>query len=182
MSTGSGPPLDDSNVGDEDLDLETFRQWLQQAAKREGCAPEALLEKLITAYPVLKDLPDLFGPPEPRLLEDVSSDPRPVGDSSTMVGELDTVEFPRGQDRQACEVAIHAARDYLKNEGPASMREIVSNVMPDHPLGYDVPDLEPGDRYRGAWWRRVVRPGLNALSTVRKPPPGGNKWRYTGNK
>jgi len=39
--------------------------------------------------------------------------------------------------------------------------------MPDHPLGYDVPDLQPGDRFRGAWWRRLIQPGLrDALDDV----------------
>ena len=38
--------------------------------------------------------------------------------------------------------------------------------MPAHALGYDVPELEPGDRYRGAWWRRIVKPGLDGLDDV----------------
>ncbi|WP_251344415.1 hypothetical protein [Haloplanus halophilus] len=47
------------------------------------------------------------------------------------------------------------------------MREIVVEVMPGHPVGYDVhgalEKVEAGDRYRWAWWRRVVKPGLKAL-------------------
>lgn len=92
---------------------------------------------------------------------------------------LRDVDFPGGRDREACVDAVLAARDYLAESGGASMREIVVTVMPDHSLGYDVPDLEPGDRYRGSWWRKVVRPGLKALPDV-ESASGGGQWRVTG--
>ena len=43
--------------------------------------------------------------------------------------------------------------------------------MPDHALGYDVDGAlakveASGERYRGAWWRKVVKPGLGALDDV----------------
>lgn len=79
---------------------------------------------------------------------------------------LTDVDFPTGQDRDDCVAAVYAARDYLRENGPASMRQIVVNVMPEHSLGYDVPELEPGDRYRGSWWRKIVKPGLDALEDV----------------
>lgn len=88
------------------------------------------------------------------------------------------VDFPQTKDRAECEAAVYAARDYLREHGPASMRKIVSAVMPAHPLGYDVPDLEPGDRFRGAWWRRIVKPGLEAHPDVEPPAPGASEWRY----
>jgi len=93
---------------------------------------------------------------------------------------LEAVDFPAGRDREECREAVYAAREYLREEGRASKREIVESVMPEHALGYDVPDLDDGTRYRGAWWRRVVKPGLQALEDVEKPPPGGSDWRYTG--
>lgn len=95
-------------------------------------------------------------------------------------GVLEDLEFPAGRDRDGCVAAVHAARDYLREHGRATMRELVGDVMPEHPIGYDVPDLEPGERYRGAWWRHVVKPGLEALDDVEKPPRGGSDWRYTG--
>jgi len=117
------------------------------------------------------------GPPGPTA--DAPDEP-PVGASDD---DLATVEFPGGRDREACEAAVYAARDYLEEHGSASMRELVTEVMPDHPLGYDVngalEKVESGDRYRGSWWRRVVKPGLNALPDV-AAPAGGGKWRYTG--
>lgn len=93
------------------------------------------------------------------------------------------VDFPAGRDRSDCEAAIYAARDYLRDHGSASMRELVVQVMPEHPVGYDIPEIEDGDlvadRYRGAWWRAVVKPGLQALPDV-EAPVGGGKWRYIG--
>lgn len=107
----------------------------------------------------------------------------PDADSGREAAETDdvfaNVDFPTGRDREEYVAAIHAARDYLRDHGPASMREIVMNVMPEYPVGYDVPDLEPGDRYRGAWWRRVVKPGLQALPDVEYRSNHGD-YRYTG--
>lgn len=93
---------------------------------------------------------------------------------------LEDVEFPSTKDREECVEAVRAAYEYLQENGSATMREFVRQVMPDHPVGYDVPDLEPGERYRGAWWRKVVKPGLNALPGVESPPKGGSDWTYTG--
>ncbi len=75
-------------------------------------------------------------------------------------------DVPSGVDGDAARDAIDAAREFLRTDGPASAREIVAAVMPAHTLGYDVPELEPGDRYRGAWWRRIVKPGLDGLDDV----------------
>lgn len=95
---------------------------------------------------------------------------------ATRDGPLEDVDFPAGRDRDDCVATVHAAREYLRENGPASAREIVTDVMPERSLGYDVPDLEPGDRYRGAWWRNIVKPGLEAFDDVEKPT-GGGKWR-----
>jgi hypothetical protein len=50
--------------------------------------------------------------------------------------------------------------------------------MPRYPLGYEVPELEPGERYRGAWWRKVVKPGLEALPGIDAPSDGRRTWRF----
>ena len=94
--------------------------------------------------------------------------------------QLEDVSFPSTKDRDACVAAVGASRDYLREHGSASMRDFVTDVMPDHPIGYNVPDLEPGERYRGSWWRKVVKPGLTALPEVKSPPSGGSDWRHTG--
>jgi hypothetical protein len=91
---------------------------------------------------------------------------------------LSEVDFPSGRDYNDCTDAVHAAGDYIKNHGSATMRELVDEVMPAHPVGYDVPELEEGERYRGAWWRSVVKPGLRALEEIEEPPQGGSDWKY----
>ena len=97
---------------------------------------------------------------------------------------LDAVDFPDSRDREDCLAAVDAARVYLREHGTATMRDLVTNVMPTHPVGYNVDDarekLAAGDRYRGGWWRLVVRPGLEALDDVEKPPRGGSDWEYVG--
>jgi len=102
----------------------------------------------------------------------------------TVDAPLEDVDFPAGREREECSTAVYAARDYLREHGPATMREIVAEVLPEHPLGYDVDSglekVEAGDRYRGAWWRRVVKPGLKALPDVEAPAQGASNWRYTG--
>lgn len=74
-------------------------------------------------------------------------------------------DLPEHVDCDDARDAVRAALDALN--GGASKAEIVRAVMPSHPLGYDVDaalakvDAE-GERYRGAWWRRVIKPGLEA--------------------
>lgn len=106
-------------------------------------------------------------------------DPDPEPDTG-----LDAVDFPEGRPRDECVAAVEAAHAHLREHGGGTMREIVATVMPEHPIGYDLPEIVDGDlvadRYRGAWWRRIVRPGLEALDDVAKPPKGGSKWRYRG--
>jgi len=91
-------------------------------------------------------------------------------DADAHSGESDGVELgddiPAGVDVDAARDAIRAAVSFLEHDGPASTRKIVAAVMSDHALGYDVPELEPGDRFRGAWWRRVVRPALDTHDAV----------------
>jgi len=102
-----------------------------------------------------------------RTPDEAPRDDAPASSSSADVDVLDAMDIPQGKDPEACRDALYAVRDYLEEHGPASRREIVTAVMPDHPLGYDVPDLEPGDRFRGAWWRRIIQPGLrDALDDV----------------
>lgn len=49
--------------------------------------------------------------------------------------------------------------------------------MPEHSIGYEVPDLELGDHYRGSWWRTIVKPGLKTPDVA--VSVGGRKWRHT---
>jgi hypothetical protein len=33
------------------------------------------------------------------------------------------------------------------------------------------------ERYRGSWWRKVVKPSLKALPDVESPGEGGREWK-----
>jgi hypothetical protein len=105
-------------------------------------------------------------------------------ESDAVDDSLEDVDFPVGRERKACSAAAYAARNYLREHGPATKRDLIAELMPEHPLGYDVDGalekIEAGDRYRGAWWRRVVKPGLKAFPDVKAPARGTSEWRYTG--
>jgi len=64
--------------------------------------------------------------------------------------------------------------------GLATKRTLVAEVLPESPLSYDVngalETLKTGDRYRGAWWLRVLKDGLKALSDVETAARDSN-WR-----
>jgi hypothetical protein len=95
-------------------------------------------------------------------------------------------ELPNTVDPDGAYDAILAARDYLKKYGWATKADFVRGVMHDYPLGYD-PDialakLEAGERFRGAWWRKVVKPGLEAFDDVEKPPRGASDWKVVGSE
>jgi predicted ArsR family transcriptional regulator len=95
-------------------------------------------------------------------------------------------DLPKTVDPDAAREAILAARDYLEERETATKADFVGRVMRDYPLGYD-PDaalakLEAGERFRGAWWRKVVKPGLEAFDDVEKPPRGASDWRLVGSE
>ena len=118
------------------------------------------------------------------VLEPAAVDLEPVDDDrrdDAPHSPLEDVDFPSGQARDECVTTVLAVRDYLRENGPASIRQIVTNVMPEYPLSYDVPDLEPGKRYRGSRWRNVVKPGLAALEDV-EYRENHNDYRYIGKR
>ncbi|MFC5973813.1 hypothetical protein ACFPYI_21010 [Halomarina salina] len=98
----------------------------------------------------------------------------PGGDSDEQT-VLDAVSFPSTRDREACVAAVLAVREYLREHGPTSRADLVDQVMPKHTVGYDVPDPERESRYRGGWWRSVVKPALEEYEDVEKPK-GGGRW------
>lgn len=129
------------------------------------------------------------------------STPQPPGEGESRSerahgGESDTgereplddalAELPSTVDPDAARDAIHAAREFLEKRGRATKADFVRGVMRDHPLGYDPDDalakLEAGERFRGAWWRKVVKPGLEAFDDVEKPPRGASDWKLAGSE
>lgn len=108
-------------------------------------------------------------------------------DSDAVKAAITDIEFPSTKDREECLEAIRAAYEYLQDHGKATMSEFVREVMPEHPVGYDVEsDIErindPDKRNRSTWWRKVVKPGLQALPDVESPPKGASNWTYTGDR
>lgn len=97
---------------------------------------------------------------------------------------ISDVEFPSTKDRAECIEAVRAAYELLRERGTATKKDFVREVMTEHTLGYDVDaaleKLDSPDRYRGAWWRRVIKPALKSLPDVESPPKGGSDWTYTG--
>jgi len=77
------------------------------------------------------------------------------------------VEYPSGNDADDVAHAYAAVREYLKQHGPATKKEIVGAIRADHPLSYDI-DAGDGDggRDRSAWWRKVVKPLLDSDPSV----------------
>jgi len=92
-----------------------------------------------------------------------------VGDG--LEAALVDVDVPASVNRDAAIEAIGAASEVVRESGPVSKGDVVAAVMADHPLGYDVDAAlakldASGERYRGAWWRKVVKPGLGALDDI----------------
>jgi hypothetical protein len=157
-----------------EVSLETW-QRLNERKNRPGESFDEVIAELLDSAESVDDDPNGRVTPKNTPTDDTTPastsdeaprDDAPASSSSADVDVLDAMDIPQGKDPEACRDALYAVRDYLEEHGPASRREIVTAVMPDHPLGYDVPDLETGDRFRGAWWRRIIQPGLRTLDDV----------------
>jgi hypothetical protein len=99
--------------------------------------------------------------------------------------EVAELDLPGSVDADAAGDAVAAAVNELRERGSATKGELVSAVMPAHDLGYDSQAAveqvaTSGERYRGAWWRRVVKPALEQDDRVEKPSGGRSEWRFTG--
>lgn len=84
-------------------------------------------------------------------------------------------DLPAHVAEEAARAAVAAAVTFVRDNGPVAKSDILAAVRPDHPLGYSS-DAGDGDRDRGAWWRRVVRPGLQASGVEYT---NGVGWRVT---
>jgi hypothetical protein len=84
-------------------------------------------------------------------------------------------DLPAHVADEAARAAVAAAVTFVRDNGPVAKSDILAAVRPDHPLGYSS-DAGDGDRDRGAWWRRVVRPGLQASGVEYT---NGVGWRVT---
>lgn len=100
---------------------------------------------------------------------------------SDVVDIVADIDIPKSVDRDAAAAAVTAAREYIRDHDGATMGEIVAEVMPAHPLKYDADEalakVNGPDRYRGGWWRHVIKPSLETLPDIEKPPRGGSTWK-----
>lgn len=143
-----------------------------------------ILEDQADALHDLKERGDSYKDVLDRLLEAAGDEPgQETAQAAPELAEAVDLPGPPEREQDALE-AIEAARALIDEHGAATKKEIVQEVMPDHPAGYDVDaaleKIEAGDRFRGAWWRRVVKPGLEELPDVDAPPIGGSDWRHSG--
>jgi hypothetical protein len=65
-------------------------------------------------------------------------------------------ELPHSIDQSEAREVIGRVLELVDDGGPLQRTEIVDRLDDSHSLGYDM------DNPRGAWWRRIVRPGLEA--------------------
>jgi len=128
----------------------------------------------------LEALEEDLGDPDPDIKNHGEAEPAPAQPKTSEAagpyrGEiLAAVNIPNTQDPEECLAAVYQALNFIEANSPASMRDIVTAVMPEVPLGYPVPTLSEGDRYRGAWWRKIVRPGIRAHPAVDYRPNYGD--------
>lgn len=89
---------------------------------------------------------------------------------------LEAVGVPPGgvgfEERAKALAAIH---DHLRRRGAAERADLLEEVYPDHPAGYETP---------GSWWTNAYQPALRELADRRDdlepPPSGGSAYRYVG--
>jgi len=151
------------------IQIQKTRWRALNALKQEpGEDFDTVIERLITFYTEHSE--------DNAIAPTVSQSPQEPQQAREEIAIPDSV--PDRFDERDVRQAINAAVDLImRNEG-ASMREIVTTVGQDHPLDYEIPEtLESGERYRGAYWRKILKPALEADSRIRKPKPHESEWQ-----
>ena len=181
-----GPVILSADVADElDCSRETARRKLETLHDRGDLEWRKVARRVIYWRPERDEkAADVDAAPFRRdesVTRGTHAEPEHAGAASRETDAMDSVDFPATRDRAPCEDAVRAARDYIRANGGATKQDLVKNVMPEHALGYDVDaaiaKVDSQERYRGGWWRSVVKPGLEALDDVEKPPRGGSTWK-----
>jgi len=97
---------------------------------------------------------------EDRIIEliEADRDGRVEAEQASRAGESSPVVVPDSvPDRIAdadARAAITATLELVASDGGVERQEIIDEIAPEHPLGYD----DIGER--GAWWRKTIRPAL----------------------
>jgi len=64
---------------------------------------------------------------------------------------------------------VGAALNVIDEEGPLERSELVDALGDDHSLGYDMSNRD------GAWWKRIVAPGIKTNGAEHKPGRGWSR-------
>jgi hypothetical protein len=124
------------------IDDETWNEW-KETVPRSKSLEQRIIE-LIEA--------DRDGRVRERDHESVKAGDEPPHDKVPKIAVPDSVP-DRIPDADA-RAAIAAAVELVASNGGVQRSEIIEAIAPEHPLGYE--DIGA----RGAWWRKVIRPGL----------------------
>jgi len=110
-----------------------------------------------------------------RLLgDDIEPDETPDARTDELTPRVDVPDsLPEPVDESDAAAAIDAALRFVEDE-PAQFSEIAETVGRRHPLDYAVDKVELSD---GAWWQRVVKPGLKQNGAEFLP---GRGWSVDG--
>lgn len=85
--------------------------------------------------------------------------------------EVHAVDLPGDGERLAKQrAALQAAYDFLGENPEATESEVITEVFPDHPAGYDTAD---------DWWA-VIKPALKELPAVDVAADTDHFWHYVG--
>jgi len=110
-----------------------------------------------------------------RLLgDDVKPPERPDARTDELTPRVEVPDsLPEPVDESDAAAAIDAALRFVKDE-PAQFSQIAENVGRKYPLDYGADQVELSD---GAWWQRVVKPGLKQNGAEFLP---GRGWSVEG--
>lgn len=85
--------------------------------------------------------------------------------------EVQAIELPGDGERLAAQrLALQAAYDFLGENPEATESEVMTEVFPDHPAGYDTAD---------EWWT-VIKPALKELPAVDVAADTDHFWHFVG--
>lgn len=123
---------------------------------------------------------------EPAPEPEAEPTPEPAGDDELERAgwALERAEDATLTDENAEAVARVLA--YAREHGSVTAREALEHVMLNgYDADYETEDVEKylageKERYRGGWWRSMVKPALKELPEIEAPPSGGSEWEYVG--
>ncbi|ESS08497.1 MAG: hypothetical protein A07HN63_01727 [uncultured archaeon A07HN63] len=170
-----GDTLSDASVGQQ-LDEDALRAFVGAAdtGTLDDCEP-GTVSAAVRAVRALLEVTDRTAgdetatqPAERKWAEAAGSDP-PADETvtttpSTMAtGAVNHELLPPHIGLVDARRAYGAVLAYLAESGPATKREIVTDVMSEAPLGYALP---VADEPVGDWWYRVIQPALSTDAAV----------------